>query len=362
MNVQAKLRLKESVGITTDPENQRVEFFKSNTRESTIIQMSFPNIIKLLKLFNGERTVTEIANLYQNISEKQLFDIAKYLKDESILIEQDCLYPELIVLKNRRLINNLEDYFHSTSKVLQAIEDIKTASVMIIGLGAVGSYLAVYLAKMGLSNLILVDNDKVDPTNIHRQYFFEDQINCNKAEALKKELQAINSDIQITIISKHLESNFFETTTLPCRISLVINCADEPNVDTTSRIIAQYAMKHEIPHIVGGGYNLHLTLIGQTIIPYETACFHCFNNALTDINQKDLNGVRALYRENRKLGSFAPLSNIAATLAALDAFKIIIKRYDLLQQANKRIEFNMRNFEFDSFEIARNENCEWCGK
>ncbi|MEC6898913.1 HesA/MoeB/ThiF family protein [Photobacterium piscicola] len=362
MDVQTKLRLKESVGITIDAETQRVEFFKSNTRESIIININFPDIINLLKLFNGERTIPEIVKSYQNISENQLFDIAKYLKGESILIEQDCLYTESIVLKNRRLINNLEDYFHSTSKVLQAVENIKTASVMIIGLGAVGSYIAVYLAKMGVSNLILVDNDEVDPTNIHRQYFFEDQINCNKAEVLKEELQFINSDIQITIISKHLESDFFETTLLPYHISLIINCADEPNVDTTSRIIAKYAMKRKIPHIVGGGYNLHLTLIGQTVIPYQTACFQCFNKALNNINQKDLNGVKVLHRENRKLGSFAPLSNIAATLAALDAFKVIIKRYDLLQQANKRIEFNMRNFEFDSFEIVRNDCCEWCGK
>ncbi|OBU43595.1 HesA/MoeB/ThiF family protein [Photobacterium damselae] len=362
MNAQIKLRLKESVGITTSQENQTVEFFKSNTRESTIIEVNHPNLVNLLKLFNGKRTIKEISDLNQNISAKQLYDIAEFLKRESILIEQDCLYPESIVLHNRRLINNLEDYFSSTSKVIQAIEDIRSSTVMIIGLGAVGSYLAAYLVKLGLTNLILVDNDKVDKTNIHRQYFFEEQIGKKKAESLRKELQQINLEAQITIIYKYLDNDFFETTTLSSDISVIINCSDEPNVDTTSRIIAKYAMKHKIPHIVGGGYNLHLTLIGQTIIPFHTACFHCFNHALTDINNKELSGVRVLHRENRKLGSFSPLSSISATLAALDAFKIIIKRYDLLQQVNKRIEFNMRSFEFDSFDIARNKDCEWCGK
>ena len=119
-------------------------------------------------------------------------------------------------------------------------------------------------------------------------------------------------------------------------------------------------MKHNIPHIIGGGYNLHLTLIGQTVIPFKSCCFMCFKSALNIINKKDLKNVRGLYRENRKLGSFAPLSSIAASLASLDAFKILIGSLDTLQQTNKRIEFNMADFNFQIMEIERDPNCEWC--
>ena len=128
----------------------------------------------------------------------------------------------------------------------------------------------------------------------------------------------------------------------------------------TSRIIAEYAMKHKIPHIIGGGYNLHLTLIGQTIIPFQTACLKCFDSALSVINDIEFKNIKKLHRENRKLGSFSPLSGIAASLASLDAFKVLIKKYEFLQQTNRRIEFNASQYQFNIMNIPINPDCEWC--
>lgn len=148
---------------------------------------------------------------------------------------------------------------------------------------------------------------------------------------------------------------------MPAHLDLIINCADEPNVDKTSRIVAEYAMEKRIPHIIGGGYNLHLTLIGQTIIPFQTACFECFNLFLKELNDTSLRNVKKLHRENRKLGSFAPLSGIASNLAVLDAFKLLIGRADKLQQANKRIEFNSALHQFSVMQVNRSKKCKWCG-
>ena len=83
---------------------------------------------------------------------------------------------------------------------------------------------------------------------------------------------------------------------MPAHLDLIINCADEPNVDKTSRIVAEYAMEKRIPHIIGGGYNLHLTLIGQTIIPFKTACFECFNLFLKELNDTSLRNVKKLHK------------------------------------------------------------------
>lgn len=231
---------------------------------------------------------------------------------------------------------------------------------MIIGLGAVGSLIASYLTKSGVGNFILVDADNVDISNLHRQYYFESEIGQKKGENLKNQLKMMHSDLNVEIITEHLQHNFFERIKFAKPVDLIINCADEPNVDITSRIIAEYAMKYKIPHIVGGGYNLHLTLIGQTIIPFETACFKCFGNALNELNNVELKNVRKLHRENRKLGSFSPLSGIAASLASLDAFKVLIGKNEFLQQVNRRIEFNMVQHQLNIIDIPRNPDCEWC--
>lgn len=359
MYVNHNLRLRQSIGIVQN--DGTVDFFKSNVRQSLVLRTQFNNMAQLLCLFDGSRNIEEVAELFDsNIDIQQLNNLTSFLKREFILIEQDVAYPLNLLEKKYRLVNLLEDYFHSTSEVLKAINNLHHKTVFIIGMGAVGSFMATYLAKAGVGNLVLVDNDSVDLSNIHRQYFFEDGIGKSKVEELKLEIKNINPEVIVNVISDKLDEHFFERNNIPDQLDLIVNCADEPSVDQTSRIIAQYCMSKSIPHIVGGGYNLHLTLIGQTIIPYKTACFKCFEMALNEINSKDLKGVKKLHRETRKLGSFSPLSGLAASLAALDAFKVLIGKTNTLQQANRRIDFNLNNHNFNILNIERNLNCEWC--
>lgn len=363
MSANLKLRLRQSVGIVSN--DGLVDFFKANVRDILKIKMNFDDIINLLKFFNGSRTIDEVCRDYNighnKISLSQLLELSTLLHKEYILIQQNSPYPENIIKKNYRLINLLEDYCHSTQEVLNAFNKLNQSKVMIIGLGAVGSFVATYLAKSYVGHLILVDGDIVDGSNLHRQYYFENQINYSKVDSLVDELKNINSNIKIDMYKDNLDSEFFQKNEFS-NLDLIINCADEPSVDFTSRIIAKYSMENKIPHIVGGGYNLHLTLIGQTIIPFHTACFQCFQIFLEDMNNSALINVKKLHRENRKLGSFPPLSGMAASLAALDAFKVLIGHYDTLQQANKRIEFNLKLHQFNSMTVEKQKDCTWCGE
>lgn len=360
MFAESKFRLRQSIGIVSN--DGLIDFFKANVRDIIKIKISFSDIVSLLKLFDGVKTVKEVAQAYGKVEIAQLIDLVLFLNQEYILIEQNEEYPWELIKNEYRLINFLEDYCHSTREVREALDKLANAKVMIVGLGAVGSFIATYLAKSRVRNFILVDSDVVDISNIHRQYYFEDQIGESKLDAISKELRFINPKVVVEKINDNLDENFFENLKISSDMQLIINCADEPSVDVTSRIIAKYAMKHRIPHIVGGGYNLHLTLVGQSIIPYKTACFECFQIFLEKLNNPILLNVRKLYRENRKVGSFPPLSGIASSLAALDAFKILIGRYDILQQANKRIEFNLKAHQFNSMLVERDPNCSWCGK
>lgn len=357
MFVTDKLRLRDSVGIVCS--DGKIEFFKGNTRESITIEMNFPNILDFLSYFNGENSIEYILNKNPELEVNELINFLEFLNINNILIIQDGYYSNYS--KYYRLINCLEDYFQSVSDVILAIKKLKQSKVMILGLGSVGSIIAKDLVQLGVSNLILVDNDNVDISNLHRQAYFENDISKLKSYCLCESLYGIDENLNLQVINKRLSDDFFESTSKFIDVNLIINCTDEPSVDLTSYIVSSFAMKHNIPHIVGGGYNLHLTLIGQTIIPYQTACFNCFKRFLTNINNKELENVRKLHRENRKLGSFSPLSGIAANLASLDAFKILIGRLDMLNQANKRIEFDMRSLKFKSMNVPKYDDCEWCG-
>jgi sulfur carrier protein ThiS adenylyltransferase len=76
-------------------------------------------------------------------------------------------------------------------------EKIKTSSVGIAGAGGLGSNVAIALARVGIGRLVVVDFDLVEPSNLNRQQYFNDQIGQPKVEALKENLQRINPGLQV---------------------------------------------------------------------------------------------------------------------------------------------------------------------
>lgn len=76
-------------------------------------------------------------------------------------------------------------------------EKVKRARVGIMGLGGLGSVVAVALARIGVGQLLLADFDVVEPSNLNRQQYFIDQIGMPKTEAMKANLARINPYVQV---------------------------------------------------------------------------------------------------------------------------------------------------------------------
>ena len=84
-----------------------------------------------------------------------------------------------------------------------------SATVAICGLGGLGSNIAIALARAGIGRLILVDFDRVDITNLHRQQYKATQIGEYKTEALAENLLEIAPYIKIETITERIkEENF----------------------------------------------------------------------------------------------------------------------------------------------------------
>ena len=66
-----------------------------------------------------------------------------------------------------------------------------SVTVAICGLGGLGSNVAISLARAGIGNLILIDFDRVDITNLHRQQYKANQLGMNKTDALRDNLLEI---------------------------------------------------------------------------------------------------------------------------------------------------------------------------
>lgn len=85
---------------------------------------------------------------------------------------------------------------------------IKSTTVAVIGLGGVGGYATEALVRAGIENIIIVDYDKVDITNLNRQIIaLQNNIGMYKTEAEKERILNINPNCNITIINKKLDEN-----------------------------------------------------------------------------------------------------------------------------------------------------------
>ena len=84
-----------------------------------------------------------------------------------------------------------------------------SVTVAVCGLGGLGSNIAIALARAGIGTLLLVDYDRVDITNLHRQQYKANQIGLYKADALAENLSEIAPYAEIqTVTAKITEENF----------------------------------------------------------------------------------------------------------------------------------------------------------
>ena len=79
-----------------------------------------------------------------------------------------------------------------------------SATVAICGLGGLGSNIAIALARAGIGKLILIDFDRVDITNLHRQQYKADQIGMYKTDALAVNLREIAPYIELELHTERI--------------------------------------------------------------------------------------------------------------------------------------------------------------
>lgn len=91
------------------------------------------------------------------------------------------------------------------------LEGFQKASVAVCGLGGLGSCIALCLARAGIGKLILIDYDRVELSNLHRQQYKPGQIGLLKTEALAENLKEINPYIRLETVTERItEENFSE--------------------------------------------------------------------------------------------------------------------------------------------------------
>jgi adenylyltransferase/sulfurtransferase len=91
-------------------------------------------------------------------------------------------------------------------------EKLLASRVLIVGLGGLGSPVAMYLAASGVGHLVLVDHDRVDLTNLQRQIVHAtERVGQDKTASAAQALAALNPGVRVTTINHKLEGTALES-------------------------------------------------------------------------------------------------------------------------------------------------------
>lgn len=196
-------------------------------------------------------------------------------------------------------------------------EKFKNAKITVIGCGGIGGEAIEMLARMGVGELVLVDEDSFDLTNMNRQTLATmDDLNEDKSETAAKKVKAINPYVKVTNYSEHVNEENVDEIIADSRI--VIDALD--NV-LTRVIVSRKANENKIPFIHGA---IHGTLGQITVFLANTKSYEEMFS-LPSLG-KDLTEEVMEELENVTSGTppaIGPTPNLIGCLEAMEAYKII---------------------------------------
>lgn len=222
-------------------------------------------------------------------------------------------------------------------------EKLLAARVLIIGLGGLGSPVALYLAAAGVGHLTLVDFDAVDLTNLQRQVIHTtDRIGINKAASAAQTLRELNPGVSITCIEKLLDAN--ELAAQIKKATVVVDCTDN---FTTRFAINAACVAAKVPLVSGAAIRLEGQIAVFDARDKTSPCYRC----LYEENDDDLTCAAN--------GVLAPVVGVIGSMQALEAIKLICGFGTTL--AGRLLLLDARHSQWRELKLPKDKNCPVCG-
>jgi len=195
----------------------------------------------------------------------------------------------------------MTDQYSRTEMIIgtEAVDKIKAASVIVFGIGGVGSYVVEGLARAGVGRLVLVDNDVVDITNINRQLpALHSTVGNPKAETMADRVKDINPDCDVEAI----ECFFMPDTADNFDFTGFDYVVDAIDTVTGKLALIEKAYKAGIPVISSMGTGNKLDPAGFKIAPIEkTKVCPLAKVMRRELKNRGIKGIKVLYSEEEPI-------------------------------------------------------------
>lgn len=225
-------------------------------------------------------------------------------------------------------------------------EQLRAASVTIIGCGALGTVLANNLCRAGVGRLVIVDRDFIELNNLQRQILFDEEDiarHIPKAVAAAEKLQRINSEVQVEALVEDINADGIES--LVQDTDLVLDATD--NFETRY-LLNDVCVKYQRPWIYSGVISSYG--VTMNILPEDTACLRCI------FPEMPLPGTTPTCDTAGVLnGIVGAITGIAST----EALKILLKS---TRVSRELVTLDLWENAFDRIELPRQPDCPACGQ
>jgi molybdopterin/thiamine biosynthesis adenylyltransferase len=226
---------------------------------------------------------------------------------------------------------------------LEGQEILQASRVMIIGLGGIGSPVALYLAAAGVGELVICDYDKVELSNLQRQILHDEHsIGKFKVESARRRLEDMNPECVISTINEAINEKILNQY-LP-NINLLLDCTD--NIKTRF-MINKACVKHKTKLITAAAIRMEGQL-STFLNNGEGPCYQCL---YTDTNVPDLSCSEA--------GVLATTVGIIGTLQAQEALKILLNIGTV--NDGKLLLMDGMSGDWTTMKLNKRPNCPICG-
>ena len=223
-------------------------------------------------------------------------------------------------------------------------ERLKSARVLIIGAGGLGSPSSLYLAAAGVGTIGIVDFDKIDASNLQRQVLYTTaDLGQSKAQTARERLVALNPEISIQVHEQRFSAS--TANSILASYDVVVDGTDN---FTTRYLVNDACVLSGKPNIYGSIYRFE----GQSsVFSYDGGpCYRCIfpdppaQEAVPNCAEAGVLGV---------------IAGIIGCIQANECIKVICKIGNSLK--GRLLLFDSLAMSFDELKIERNDKCSVCG-
>jgi adenylyltransferase/sulfurtransferase len=268
---------------------------------------------------------------------RELASVVASAREAAAEPEPEALPPELTDAEIERYSRQLVLPEWGAAAQLAVTE----ASVLVIGAGALGAPVALYLAGAGVGRIGILDDDAVELSNLHRQLLhFTPDVGVAKAESAAAKLRYLNPDIVIEPYQVHADAE--NAAALVEGQNLVVDCSDS---FATRYAVNAACCAARVPLVEAGV--LGVSGLVMSIKPGRTACYRC----AFPVEPHDAPRCA-------DAGVLGPAAGVIGSLQALEALKLLTGVAPPI--ADGFLQVDLATAEFLRVRAGRRDDCPDC--